>query len=114
MRYCGADSRAMVGTKVEFPGSPALMKPLNQKCWLTFREFPLTEALLTSVDEERGLLKLDSYFVVPKTFDLFLTYNCTVGRRCRVLEQSGVMLAVEFTGRIGSGLRADNDNIMLV
>jgi hypothetical protein len=90
------------------------MKQFNQKCWLTFRELPLTEATLSSVDDERGLLKLESYFVAPKCFDLFLTYNCTVGRKCRVLEQSGVTLAIEFTGRIGSANRADNDNVMLV
>ena len=90
------------------------MKALNQKCWLTFRELPLTEAMLASVDDERGLLKLNHYFVVPNCFDLFLTYNCTVGRKCRVLEQSGLTLTVEFMGRIGGEHRADNDNIMLV
>jgi hypothetical protein len=41
------------------------MKHLNQKCWLTFRDMPLTEVVLSSADDERGLLKLASYFVVP-------------------------------------------------
>jgi hypothetical protein len=64
--------------------------------------------------ENSALVRLEEAVKLPQECDLYFTYNCTVGRRCRVQFQRGEMATLSFLGRIGATHSAQNDNVIQV
>jgi hypothetical protein len=105
-----------VATKVEpysVAGIISAMAISGQKCWITAGSIPLKEATVVDLDDKRARLILSDMVLLPPECSLFFTYNCTVGRKCKVTRQMGTQVSVSFLGRIGPPELAKSDIIKI-
>jgi hypothetical protein len=71
-----------------------------RRCWIALSsEQPLAECSLDDISHDGARLILDIEVTVPALVDLYLTFDGSVGRNCKVTRQSGKELGLQFVGR---------------
>ena len=81
----------------------------SQKCWITAGSIPLKEATIVGLDDNGARLILSEQIMLPSECSLFFTYNCTVGRKCKVIRQAAKDISLLFLSRIGPPDLAKSD-----
>ena len=67
----------------------------NRPCWVNSPgSHVLRQCNLRDVSDQRATITSPN--PLPDTFDLFLTLDAKVGRRCNVVSRSGNAVSVEF------------------
>ena len=72
----------------------------EQRCWVAAGPTQsLSECFLHDVTNTGAKIVQETECKLPKPFDLYLTSDGTVGRKCEVVWQSGKEIGVKFVGR---------------
>jgi hypothetical protein len=75
---------------------------------------PLRTASVLEVSDKTAIVALHEPTPLPAECELYFTFNCTVGRKCRIAERTGDVVSLLFLARIGAAIAAVNDNIVRV
>ena len=75
-------------------------RQMERRCWVALEPTQsLAECFLSDISNTGAKLVLQTESKIPTTFDLYLTPDGHVGRKCKVVWQSGKEIGVKFVGR---------------
>ena len=74
-------------------------KRVEMRCWVALGPGPITGGFVSDISDKGAKLALQTDLQLPDKFDLYLTADGSVGRKCVVAWRKCEDVGVKFVGR---------------
>lgn len=85
------------------------MSTAQRVCWIGAGLRNLLDGRIQKITETGANIELLTPVAVPEECNLYFTTDCQVGRKCKVISQTGSVVRLSFQGRIEPMSDRDGD-----